>query len=86
MSRDLIEKLTADQTKLWAEYYKGKPITQKQMAGLLKAYLIFPETVHLGKTLAAKGMSASSSRTPGTDIFPPTPTPIRPFVLPKKNQ
>jgi Protein of unknown function (DUF3631) len=44
-SAGLVAELIADQTAPWATYNKGKPISQRQVAGLLKPYGIKPGTV-----------------------------------------
>jgi hypothetical protein len=46
LSAELVTKLTADPERPWAEWNRGKPLTQKQLAGLLKPFGIFSETVH----------------------------------------
>jgi hypothetical protein len=46
-SASLVAELIADQTAPWATYNKGKPISQRQVAGLLKPYGIKPGTVRL---------------------------------------
>jgi hypothetical protein len=43
-SAGLVAELIADQTAPWATYNKGKPISQRQVAGLLKPYGIKPGT------------------------------------------
>jgi hypothetical protein len=45
LSQALIDQLTADAEGPWKEYRRGKPITQRQMAALLKDYRIYPKTV-----------------------------------------
>jgi hypothetical protein len=47
-SQDLIDRLTADSESEWAEWYRGKPITQRQLAVLLKPFHIFPDRVQVG--------------------------------------
>jgi putative DNA primase/helicase len=47
-SNDLVAKLAADEEGPWAEYNRGKSITQKQLARLLGAYGIVSETVWIG--------------------------------------
>jgi Protein of unknown function (DUF3631) len=47
-SEDLIQKITEDPDSEWKEWRSGKPITQKQLAQLLKPYRIFPEPVRIG--------------------------------------
>jgi len=45
-SADLVAKLVADPESPWAEYSRGKPLTQRQLARLLRDFQIIPETVH----------------------------------------
>jgi hypothetical protein len=47
-SQQLIDKLTADPDSEWAEWRYGKPISQAQLARLLKPFHIFPEQVRIG--------------------------------------
>jgi hypothetical protein len=44
-SEDLIKELVSDATAPWATYNKGKPISERQIAGLLKNYEIDPKTI-----------------------------------------
>jgi hypothetical protein len=44
-SKTIIERLTADPEKPWAEWSRGKPITEKGVAGLLHEYRIVSRTV-----------------------------------------
>ena len=46
-SEDLIKKITADPDSEWAEWRSGKPITQNQLARLLKPYGIAPDRVRI---------------------------------------
>ena len=45
-SVDLLVKLTADPERPWADWKNGRPLTQKQLAGLLRPFNIISETVH----------------------------------------
>jgi putative DNA primase/helicase len=45
-SSDLVAKLTADPERPWAEWRYGRPLTQKQLAGLLAPFHIISLTVH----------------------------------------
>ena len=54
-SADLVAKLTADPERPWAEWRHGKPMTQKQLAGLLAPFGIISETVHPIGQSHAKG-------------------------------
>jgi putative DNA primase/helicase len=48
-SQDLVDELTADPAAEWAEWHRGEPITQRQLAILLKPFRIFPEQVWIEK-------------------------------------
>jgi len=54
-SADLIEKLIADPERPWAEWSHGRPLTQRQLAGLLRPFFIFPDTVHPPGLAQGKG-------------------------------
>jgi putative DNA primase/helicase len=45
-SSDLVAKLTAEPERPWAEWRYGRPLTQKQLAGLLAPFHIISLTVH----------------------------------------
>jgi putative DNA primase/helicase len=53
-SKNLIAVLIDDPEKPWAEYRRGKPLTQKQLANRLREFGITPETVWIGQE-SAKG-------------------------------
>lgn len=53
-SEDLIAAMTADPDSDWHEWRSGKPITQPQLARLLKRYAIRPEQVRIG-TIQKRG-------------------------------
>jgi hypothetical protein len=46
LSKDIVEKLSADPEKPWAEYSRGRPISQKGLSTLLNEYAIYSETIH----------------------------------------
>jgi putative DNA primase/helicase len=54
-SADLVGKLITDPERPWAEWRHGKPITQKQLASLLRPFGIISETVHPVGQSDAKG-------------------------------
>ena len=54
-SSDLVAKLTADPERPWAEWRHGRPLTQKQLAGLLAPFHIISLTVHPPGLLDGKG-------------------------------
>jgi Protein of unknown function (DUF3631) len=54
-SANLNDDLVADETAPWATYNKGKPISQRQVAKLLKPYGIKPKTIRLDDGSYPKG-------------------------------
>jgi putative DNA primase/helicase len=54
-SADLLERLVGDLERPWATWKRGKPLTQKQLAGLLRPFGIASDTVHLPGRLPGKG-------------------------------
>jgi putative DNA primase/helicase len=54
-SADLVAQLTADPERPWAEWKHGKPLTQKQLAGLLGVFQVISTTVHPPGLPHAKG-------------------------------
>jgi putative DNA primase/helicase len=56
LSRQLVELLTADPESRWCEWGRDrKPITQKQLAGLLRDFRIISTTVHPAGQVHGKG-------------------------------
>jgi putative DNA primase/helicase len=47
-SADLIEKLTGDPDSEWFEWSRGKPISQKQLANMLKPFGVIPDLIRVG--------------------------------------
>jgi 5S rRNA maturation endonuclease (ribonuclease M5) len=54
-SLDLVAKLIADLERPWVEWKGGRPLTQKQLAGLLRPFGIVSETVSTPGQKDAKG-------------------------------
>jgi putative DNA primase/helicase len=54
-SADLVGKLIADPERPWADWKHGRPLTQKQLGGLLRPFCITSETINLGGGQYAKG-------------------------------
>jgi hypothetical protein len=54
-SADLVTKLTADPERPWADWKHSKPLTQKQLAGLLRPFCIVSEEVHPAGQSHGKG-------------------------------
>lgn len=47
-TREILKSLHADETRPWPEWRNGKPITERQLAALLKPHGIKPKTVRRG--------------------------------------
>lgn len=54
-SLNLVAELIMDETAPWATWNKGKPISQRQVAGLLKSYGIKPGSIRLADGATPKG-------------------------------
>ena len=54
-SADLVAKLVADPERPWADWKHGRPLTQKQLGGLLRPFCITSETINFGDGHYAKG-------------------------------
>jgi hypothetical protein len=54
-SADLVAALVADPERPWAEWARGRPLTQRQLARLLKPFCIISQTVHTPGFKDAKG-------------------------------
>jgi hypothetical protein len=54
-SGDLCEKLSALEDRPWEEWHKGKPITPRDLAYLLKSFEIRPKDIKLRRGLTRKG-------------------------------
>jgi putative DNA primase/helicase len=57
-TKDLIEALIGDELKPWATYYRGKPMTPRQLAKRLGEYHIKPGSIRRGSD-TAKGFKRS---------------------------
>jgi uncharacterized protein DUF3631 len=55
LSRVIVERLTDDPERPWAEYKRGKPLTQKQLANVLGGYRIWSVEVHPAEGKHGKG-------------------------------
>jgi putative DNA primase/helicase len=75
-SADLVAKLTSDPERPWAEWKHGRPLSQKQLAGLLKSFCIISTTVHPPGAAHGKGYrradfeAAWDSYCPGQNTLP----------------
>ena len=73
-SKELVERLTADADKRWAEYYRGKPLSQTQLARLLKSYLIFSRNIRTEGDSIPKGYLRSQFEDAWKRYLPAEPT------------
>ena len=74
-SVDLVAKLAADPERPWAEWKHGKPLTQNQLARLLKSFCIVSETVHIPGLSDAKGYQRTHFEEPWNVYCPGQNTP-----------
>jgi len=72
-SSDLIAKLTADPEKPWAEYDRGKPLTQRQLAKMLGDFGIISNTVRPPKLPLGKGYKRIDLEPQWEAYCPPNP-------------
>jgi putative DNA primase/helicase len=82
-SQGLRDKLTANPDSEWAEWRRGNPITQMQIARLLKPFRIFPQQVRVGGR-QIRGYSFSSFRDAWGEV--PVKRHIPPFPPSKASQ
>jgi putative DNA primase/helicase len=54
-SAELVEQLARDPERPWAEWDRGKPLTPRQLAGLLRPFSILSETIYRPRSPDAKG-------------------------------
>jgi hypothetical protein len=75
-SADLVAKLTSDPERPWTEWKHGRPLSQRQLAGLLKSFCIISTTVHPHGAAHGKGYrradfeAAWDSYCPGQNTLP----------------
>jgi Protein of unknown function (DUF3631) len=79
-SADIVAKLVADPERPWAEWKHGRPLTQKQLAGLLKPFGIISGTVDPPGLSSGKGYKRVwfeetwAAYLPGQHTSPPSGT------------
>jgi len=78
-SADLVALLITDPERPWAEWKRGKPLTQKQLAGLLRPFGIISETVHMAGQPDAKGYRRSRFEEAWEAYLPGQNPPARQF-------
>src|SRR5262249_37113562 len=71
-TREILAGLNANETRPWPEYKHGKPLTDRQLATLLKAYKVRPRTVRRG-TETEKGYKMEWFNAPFAAYPPPQP-------------
>jgi hypothetical protein len=77
-SADLVEKLIEDPERPWAEWSRGKPLTQKQLVTLLKPFSVFSMSVRLGQR-TSKGYKRESFEAVWAAYLPGQTPPYRHF-------
>jgi hypothetical protein len=77
-SADLVTKLAGDPERPWAEWNRGKPLTQKQLGGLLKPFGIISESIRIGDR-TGKGYKRASFEEAWERYLPGQNTPLSPF-------
>lgn len=75
-SRDLVAGLTEMEGRPWAEWRRGRPLTQNSLAKLLEPYKIRPETVRLGAD-RAKGYKRSRFQDAWLRYLSPAEPPVQ---------
>jgi hypothetical protein len=70
-SIDLVTSLISDPERPWAEWNKGKPLTQRQLAALLRPFGIISETVHIPGLAHAKGYVRARFEEAWASYLPP---------------
>jgi hypothetical protein len=79
-SSDLVAKLTADPERPWAEWRHGRPLTQKQLAGLLVPFHIISLTVHPPGLPDGKGYRLTDFEEAWAAYCPAQSTPSQQFL------
>jgi hypothetical protein len=69
-TREILTALNADETRPWPEHKHGKPLTDRQLAALLKPYKVKPRTVRRG-TDTEKGYKLEWLSGPFAAYLPP---------------
>lgn len=86
-SATLIEELTNDDEAGWSTYNRGKEITPRQVATLLKPYGIIPKTVRLGHNETPKGYDRAQFEDAFARYLPepaaPEPAPEETLIPPR---
>ena len=68
-SESLITALTADPEKPWQEYKRGKPITPRQLAALLKPFGIESKNVRIKREHGAEAVTKGYERAQFADAW-----------------
>jgi hypothetical protein len=72
-TREILRALNADETRPWPEYRRGKPLSDRQLAALLKPYKVKPRTVRRG-TETEKGYKLEWFSSPFAAYCPDNPS------------
>src|SRR5262249_61546547 len=74
----LVTNLTADIERPWAEYNRGKPLTQRQLARMLGDFGIISVSVHPPELVHGKGYRRGGPAPPWGGHLPPENRPGTP--------
>ena len=69
-STELCENLAAMEERMWPEWRKGKPITTRQLASMLKGFKVAPSTIRLPAGGTIKGYLLSAFNDPFARYLP----------------
>jgi hypothetical protein len=58
-SDDLVKGLTEDPVSVWCDYGRGHPVTQREVAALLRKLHVYPRPIGIGKRRRVKGYYAA---------------------------
>jgi hypothetical protein len=75
-TREILKALHADETRPWPEWKNGRPITERQLAALLKPYKVKPRTVRRGLE-TDKGYKLEWFAAPFASYLPPCDPSLR---------
>jgi putative DNA primase/helicase len=76
-SAELVDALVEDKAGRWAEFSHGRPLTQRQLARLLRPFGIVPGTVRLGEGSTPKGYRFEAFADAFARYLPPFDPPHR---------
>jgi putative DNA primase/helicase len=76
-SAELVEALAADKEWRWSEFSRGRPLNQRQLARMLRAFRLVSSTVRLDDGSTPKGYKVKAFAEPFRRYLPPFEAPHR---------